>query len=243
MRAPALALSATFALALWAGAAGAQALNVRPDRTATLPPEKLRVEGEVLIYDTIDVPEAHMDILSDDAAAFRTMLSRNPQVRVVHLNSYGGELTEARDMADMVTRRGLSTRVTGTCDSACVLIFLAADHRSLASRATIGFHRFSWDADSVRDFFDASAGDYGWTDPFEMAEWLYEDTQAEIFEHLSYMLARGVDPAFAIQTLREDSLGMWYPPRAVLLAAGVVTDADPDSADPPGLNRRKGRNR
>ena len=244
MRAPGLALAATAALALWAGAAAAQALNVRPDRTAKLPPEKLRVEGEVLIYDTIDVPEWHLDILSDDAAAFEAMLARNPQVRVVHLNSYGGELTEARDMADVVTRRGLSTRVTGTCDSACALIFLAGNDRSLASGATIGFHRFSWYADSVRDFFDANAGDFGWSDPFDLAEWLYEDTQAEIFEHLTYMLARGVDPAFAIQTLREDSGGMWYPPRAVLIAAGVVTDATPESSDIiPGLNRRRSQNR
>lgn len=161
MRAPALAFAATVALALWAGAAGAQALNVRPDGTATLPAEKLRVEGAVIVYDTVDVPDEHLDILPDDAAAFRAMLARNPQVRAVHLNSYGGELTEARDMADMVTRRGLSTRVTGTCDSACALIFLAGDDRSLASGATIGFHRFSWDADSVRDFFDANAGDFG----------------------------------------------------------------------------------
>lgn len=57
------------------------------------------------------------------------------------------------------------------------------------------------------------------------------------------MLARGVDPAFAIQTLREDSLGMWYPPRAVLIAAGVVTDATPESSDIPGLNRRRSQNR
>ncbi|MDA0961804.1 MAG: hypothetical protein O2898_02680 [Proteobacteria bacterium] len=242
MRAPALAFAATVALALWAGAAGAQAFNVRPDGTATLPAEKLRVEGAVIVYDTVDVPDEHLDILPDDAAAFRAMLLRNPQVRVVHLNSYGGELTEARDMADMVTRRGLSTRVTGTCDSACVLIFLAGDQRSLASGAAIGFHRFSWAADSVRDFYDANAQDFDWSDPFDLAEWLYEDTQVKIFEHLNYMLARGVDPGFAIQTLREDSEGMWYPPRAVLIASGVVTDADPESSDIPGHNRRRSQN-
>lgn len=242
MRAPGLALAATVALALWAGAAAAQAMNVRPDRTATLPPEKLWVEGDVLFYNTIDVPDRHMDILPDDAAAFRTMLARNPQVTAVHLHSHGGELAEARDMADMVTQRGLATRVTGTCDSACALIFLAGGDRSLASGATIGFHRFSWDADSVRDFFDANSTDFGWSDPFDLAEWLYEDTQAEIFDHLTYMLGRGVDPAFAIQSLRADTDGMWYPPRAVLIASGVVTDASSESVDIPGFNRRRNQN-
>lgn len=242
MRRSGRAAAAGLALVLWASAAWPEAMNVRPDRSVTLPPDKLRVEGAALIYDTVDVPEEHLDILWDDVAAFRTMLSRNPQVRIVHLNSYGGELTAARDMADIVTRRGLATRVTGTCDSACVLIFLAGEDRSLAPGATIGFHRFTWDADSVRDFFDDHAGEYGWSDAFDLAEWLYEDTQAEIFDHLTYMLARGVDPAFAVQTLREPSDGMWYPPRAVLIASGVVTGVDPAAPEGAGINRRKNGN-
>ena len=219
------AVALTLVLSLLAGTAGAQAMNVRPDRSK-VPPEKLRVEDGVLIYDTIEVPQAAQDILWDDIAAFRRKLADHADLRMVQLNSYGGELSAAREMADMVSRRGLATRVEGTCDSACVLIFLAGDDRSLAAGSTIGFHRFTWDRESVRAYFDANAADFGWSDPFDMAAWLYEDTQAEIYDHLAYMLARGVDPAFAVQTLREDSAGMWYPPRAVLIAAGVVTTAD-----------------
>ena len=61
-----------------------------------------------------------------------------------------------------------------------------------------------------------------WSNPFEFAEWLYEDTQAEILSDLEYMLERGVAASFAIQTLRADSDDMGYPRRKALVAAGVL---------------------
>lgn len=60
-----------------------------------------------------------------------------------------------------------------------------------------------------------------WSDPFEFAEAMYQDTQADILSDLEYMLERGVSASFAIQTLRADSDDMWYPRRKTLVAAGV----------------------
>ncbi|TNF59095.1 MAG: hypothetical protein EP307_10970 [Rhodobacteraceae bacterium] len=215
-------------LALWAGAVAGQEAPRPGDASAAL---KLRVEGHVLHYDTVAVPEALQDISGADVDLFRRALRDNPQVTLVQLNSYGGEVEAARDMADLVRERQLDTRVEGTCDSACPILFLAGRNRSLAPEGRIGFHRFTWDVDSIRDFYDQNARDLDWGDPHELSSWLYEDTQAEVYEHLAYMLSRGVDPVFAIQTLRQDSTGMWYPPRALLMAAGVLTRLAPGSED------------
>ena len=46
----------------------------------------------------------------------------------------------------------------------------------------------------------------------------------EIHEQLIYMVNRGVEPVFAIETLKTTADGMWYPYRIRLLAAGVLTE-------------------
>ena len=59
---------------------------------------------------------------------------------------------------------------------------------------------------------------------YDFAEWLYEDTQKTILRDLEYLIERGVDPAFAIKTLRADSDDMWYPRRKEMVAAGIITE-------------------
>ena len=52
----------------------------------------------------------------------------------------------------------------------------------------------------------------------------HEDTQAEVFSDFEYLLERGVNAQFAIRTLKASSDNMWYPRRAELEAAGVLTE-------------------
>ena len=66
--------------------------------------------------------------------------------------------------------------------------------------------------------------DEGWTSEYDFAEWLYEDTQKNVLRDLEYLIERGVDPAFAIKTLRADSDDMWYPRRKEMVAAGIITE-------------------
>ena len=64
----------------------------------------------------------------------------------------------------------------------------------------------------------------GWATPWDFAAWLYTDTQSEVYAHLSYMVARGVDPAFTVESIRDPGSAMWRPYRTVLLKAGVLTE-------------------
>ena len=49
-----------------------------------------------------------------------------------------------------------------------------------------------------------------------------KDTQKQIFRDMEYLIERGVEPLFAIKTMKAESEDMWYPRRKELEAAGVI---------------------
>ena len=54
-----------------------------------------------------------------------------PNIKVIHLNSRGGMLNEAKKLADYLKPKDLITYSTTYCQSACVDIFLAGKYRYL----------------------------------------------------------------------------------------------------------------
>ncbi len=185
---------------------------------------KLSVDGEVLVYDTTNTAEGYGDIEREDVDILRALLQANPQVTVVQLTSGGGSVWAAQRISDIVIDFGLDTRVDGDCDSSCVTIFLAGENRTMTRGSRLGFHQVHWDAENIRDYYNREAADFGWESPWDFAEWMYRDTQQEVYRALNYMVSRGVDPGFAIQSIRRPDGSMWRPHRAVLRAAGVLTD-------------------
>ena len=151
------------------------------------------------------------------------ILKSNEQIDTLVLNSSGGYLVAAHNMADLVIDAGLDTHITEECLSACVTIFLAGKNRSLALGGKIGFHKGSWAGSDIEDYYNREKKDEKWADPFEFASWLYEDTQADVFKKFEYLLERGVKPSFAIKTLKADVGGMWKPRRAELISGGILT--------------------
>ena len=77
---------------------------------------------------------------------------------------------------------------------------------------------------NVNVVIESKKEDQEWSDPFEFASWLYEDTQVDVFKAFEYLLERDVLPHFAIETLKAGSDGMWYPRRTELLNGGVLTE-------------------
>ena len=126
-------------------------------------------------------------------------------------------------MADLVIDAELNTFVEQNCESACVTIFLVGKNRIMELGAKIGFRASWWPAKNMQSYYQNNKEDKDWETPFEFASWLYEDTQKEIFEQFEYLLERGVQPHFAIQTLKAGSDGMWYPRRKELLKGGILT--------------------
>lgn len=186
---------------------------------------KFTLDGSRLIYDTVNVPDDVADDIEDeDVAVLRTLLQDHPDIEMLELNSEGGSLWASQDMADIVIDFGIATHVNGDCSSSCPRILLAGVKRSMSRGSRIGFHQTGWSPSGVRSYYESDSEYYGWADPFEYGSWIYQDTQSEVYEALIYMVRRGVDPLFAIETLKSPPGSMWYPYRARLLAAGVLTE-------------------
>lgn len=185
---------------------------------------RFTVTGDRLVFDT-EHPEAGPNGIEDgDAEALTEVLRANPGVGTIELNSGGGDYFEAFDLADVIIDFGLATHVAGRCESSCAHAFLGGTRRTLARGGRLGFHRTSWESDAAAQYYKDWRDDERWRTPFDMISWTYEDTQAEVYDRLVFMMDRGVDARFAIETLRQSSDGMWYPSRARLLAAGYLTE-------------------
>ncbi|AHD01912.1 hypothetical protein [Leisingera methylohalidivorans] len=191
-------------------------------------PQKFSLQGRTLVYDTErEADDDLAEITEQDIGRLQEILKKNPEISELQLNSIGGSVFAGEEIAGLVLEYGLDTSVDGACISACVDVFLAGSRRRMTIGSKIGFHQRSWSAAEVHKYYRSERKAQRWATPFEFGSWIYVDTQREIFDHLSYMVARGVDPGFAIETLRTDPDGEWYPSRLRLIAAGVLREVLP----------------
>ena len=187
--------------------------------------DKLYVEGNTLYYNSdLAADDMNAEINWDDVDTIQEILLDNEEITTIQLNSSGGLLTAAQYISDLVIDFDLDTYVSGECSSGCVDIFLAGNKRVLERGSWLGFHKSSWDAGNIESYYELNKEEEGWNNVFEFSSWLYEDTQSDILKQMKYMLERGVEADFIIQTLQADSEGMWYPRRKQLEAAGVLTE-------------------
>lgn len=212
-RLTAIAIANASAIAIASGIASAPAYAKEPLS------DKFALKGAVLIYDT---EKSGDEIRDEDIDQLKRVLARHAEIKELQLNSSGGSVFAGIEMAGVVMDYDLDTHVAGDCVSACVDIFLAGNHRSMARGSRIGFHHRSWGPHAVQSYYRDQRKQMDWATPFEFGSWIYGDTQSEIYEHLAYMVSRGVDPAFAIETLQAVASEEWYPSRAELVAAGVL---------------------
>lgn len=117
----------------------------------------------------------------------------------LRLTSTGGLVYAARALAQRVAARGLVTEVQGDCLSACTLVFIAADHRSLGPAGRLGFHA------------------YALLDTVSLLNLPTEEARDS-----AYLKSRGIAPAFIGRIERTPSDAMWFPDRATLTVAGVL---------------------
>ena len=186
--------------------------------------DKFTIDQSKLIYDTENIEDwENAEINQDDPDIFFQLLSENPQITTVQLNSAGGLQADAYEISDLIIDFDLNTHVDGVCHSSCTILFLAGNKRTVERGSTLGFHQLFWGAESQKVYYDYYLGT-DWNDEFEYAEWLYNDAQATILLDMEYLLERGVEPSFAIKTLQADSYDMWIPRRKELINAGVIIE-------------------
>ena len=188
--------------------------------------EKFKVEGEVLHYNTeLAVKEIDRGIQEKDADKLLKTLKNNPKIKTIHLTSWGGLISTAVEMADIIIDFELDTHVKEICFSACPLLLVGGETRTLERGSKIGFHRSSWKSDSMKSFYEdkETREIYGWKNEFDFSSWVYDDSQEEIYSQFKYYLERGVSPSFVIETMKARSEDGWYPRRKDLLEANVIT--------------------
>lgn len=179
--------------------------------------DKFEINGDVLAYDT-----RTSEISDFDSEWLKDILLANPGITMMHLTSDGGDILAAYPMADVIIDYGLNTHVVGDCVSACTIVFLAGEVRTMQRGSRLGFHQTSWEAENMAVFYGDWRQDFGWNDEFDFAAWVYQDAVNDVLVELRYVLERGVDPEFAIKALNAKPDDMWYPRRAELEEAGVI---------------------
>ena len=88
------------------------------------------------------------------AKELERILAAVPQAKVLHIESEGGRIGEAKQMMQLVRQRNLTTYTSEYCLSAATLVLIAGKERVIAADAKIGFHAGSfpgWTAEQQRE--------------------------------------------------------------------------------------------
>jgi hypothetical protein len=126
-----------------------------------------------------------------------TALDANPGVSLIHLNSKGGRVLEARKLRDLILERHLSTYTGSECFSACVIAYAAGARRLIDPTAKLGLHQYA----------GQKAADL---------EYQYDIDRR-------FLLARGVSKAFVERAFKTPNTAVWIPSHRELLDAKLVT--------------------
>ena len=133
-----------------------------------------------------------------DAARVLRLLQDAPQVALIELQSPGGRVAEALQIAQAVRSRAAQTRAVGPCDNACVLVFLAGSARQVMPGAGLGFHRL----------------------PVPSFNPLWRSQARR--EQVALWRQAGLPEAFILNTLSSPPSAAWRPNSGELLAAGLI---------------------
>lgn len=129
----------------------------------------------------------------------REIFKKNPGIKIIRLDSFGGRVKEARFLRDFIKEKKLITYSSKGCLSACTIPFLAGNPRILHQKAKLGFHQYSFPGFTEEQF-----------------------KQAYLQEKV-FMTSIGIDLRFSEKAFTTPSNDMWYPSHAELLKANVVT--------------------
>lgn len=135
------------------------------------------------------------------AKELRRFIDAMGSLRVIHLNSHGGRISEAERMAQHIRAKGLNTYAPRLCASACTIVFLSGKERFISDASKIGFHQSSFPGLSSEEKRVSTALDE------------------------RKLIALGVSAAFARKAYSTPHNDMWYPSANELIAEKVATKA------------------
>ena len=146
------------------------------------------------------------------------------EVRKLRITGPGGDMDAARKIAEVLITHNIDTVAYGKCNSACTLIFLGGQSRTLEADAELGFHRQWVSPKGHMEYFETFQDVMEWKNEFEYLTYIYNDLNSKLVGDIQYMDDRGVAFDFIMRTISTEVFDMWTPSREVLLSAGVTTE-------------------
>lgn len=146
--------------------------------------------------------------------SLQALLASEPNVRVLQLESPGGQVQAALQVASMAQERGLNTYVGHVCASACTIAFLGGHQRWLGPDGRLGFH------------LGRGPG---------VAPQLVAEYMRQAYEKYA------VPPRFIAHVLRTPPESLWFPTPEELRAIHYTTGPPPATVVEPHDNRLPGR--
>lgn len=167
-----------------------------------------------------------------DDAALKALLKREPGLRVLRLDSYGGSVRGAIALGEAVRRARLTTLVDAArdvCDSACTMIFAAGAARRYLNAATLP------------DGFNGQSG-LGYHRSYERGNRIRPSMLSQEGERLMIAYYRRMGaPAAVTLALRGTINSMWRPNGATALRLGLATSLDAPGAALSSVSRPSSR--
>lgn len=134
---------------------------------------------------------------------------RAHDITLLILESPGGRIYSALDLAGQIRARGIDTLIPprAECASACAFLFMAGTRRQAAGQ--LGVHRFSSDTDGSASVSETEA-----------------DAQNTVAQIIDIMADHGAGPAFFVRMFETPNSDMyWFTPEE-LTANGLTTGND-----------------
>ena len=194
--------------------------------TGLLAQSRYTIDGDTLTLDmTIKEPGYDFDggLGAYDETEVISYLFDHPEINTLRVTGPGGYLPTASAIAEYLIRHDINTEAVGECNSACAQIFLGGKTRTLAPDAKLGFHRPHLVKEREKQFYEENHVKKGWKDRFDYGIDTYDLAMLHMVKSIEYMLSRGVDIDFILKRYSTSSYDIWYPSKAELLEAGVLT--------------------
>ncbi|MBL4600880.1 MAG: hypothetical protein JKX93_18110 [Rhizobiaceae bacterium] len=134
--------------------------------------------------------------------ALLNTIAKYPNAKTVILSSEGGLIYAARALANTIIAKNFDTQVTKQCASACTIVFMAGNHRTIGENAKLGFHRYKFEIQN----------------PIRKAS--LNDEQKKDIE---FFRNRGASKAFLQQAFKAPHTNLWYPDKNTLFSTGIIT--------------------
>jgi len=195
--------------------------------TGLLAQSRYTIDGDTLTLDmTIKEPGYDFDggLGAYDETEVISYLFDHPEINTLRVTGPGGYGPAGRVISDYLLRHSINTVAFGECYSACARIFLGGKSRMLAPGATLGFHRPWIVKESEKRFYEANRIKEKWEEEFDYVPWIYDVAIGDVVEGITFLRGRGVEMDFILKIYSTSSYDIWYPSKAELLEAGVLTE-------------------